>query len=89
VLRSTSAQYFEDPECKKLKGDIPLDACFVQEDPVSTGPTTNHEPNLKLVTGGRTLYFMADTAEETESWISAIKTNIGSLSLVLFSFKGN
>jgi len=24
VLRSTSAQYFEDPECKKLKGDIPL-----------------------------------------------------------------
>ena len=76
VLRPTSVQYFEDAEQKKMKGEIPLDACFVQEDPVAPGQTASHEPNLKLVPGGRTLYFMADTATETESWISAIKANI-------------
>jgi len=75
VLRSTRANYYEDAECKKPKGEIPLDVCFVQEDTNAQG-AKDHEPQLKLVTGGRTLYFMADTSEETESWISAIKTNI-------------
>jgi len=79
VLKSTSAAYYEDQEMKKLKGDIPLDACFVSEDATyrsSSTSGTSGEPCLKLVTGGRTLYFMADTPEQTRQWVSAIKVNI-------------
>lgn len=46
----------------------------------------NGEPCLKLITGGRTLYFFADTADETRAWVSAMKTNIGAHFFFLFVF---